>query len=105
MKARFCDVQNDWTIHLTELLVDIGAYQYQMDPSKTIDNKYKGGKYRLQPALLAADIINMKDRDVPVNPALCMNPELDGTNAPSAHNSDEHAVFKLPDEKLQKGKF
>ena len=105
MKARFCDVHNDWTIHLTELLVDVGAYQYQMDPSKTIDSTFKGGKYRLQPASLAADIINMKDRDVPVNPSLCMSPDLDGTNAPSTHASDEHNVFKLPDEKLQKDKF
>ena len=63
--------------------MDCGGYQYHMDPTHTIDAKYKTGKYTMKPAALASDIVDFKDRPVPVSPALCMSKDLDGTSTPS----------------------
>ena len=85
----------DWEIFLPELLVDCGAYQYIMDPSKTIDEKYKLGKYSLAPNNLVEDIFSLDNRSVPIDPSLCIKSKLDGTNTPSQDGTDEHRVFKL----------
>ena len=63
--------------------MDCGGYQYHMDPTLTIDARYKTGKYTMKPAALASDIFEFKNRPVPVSPALCMAKDLDGTNTPS----------------------
>ena len=68
-----------------------------MDPTKTIDSTYEG-KYRVKPDMFASDIIDMKDRDTPVAPSLCMAGNLDGTNTPTHQGSNEYKVFKLSSE-------
>ena len=88
-------MHNDWEIHLTELLVDLGAYQYHMDPTKTIDASLNAPKYLMKPAKLAADIIEMEDRDIPCAPALCMKKNLDGTNTPAKFGTEDFQVYKL----------
>ena len=99
MKSRCCDVNNDWLVHLPELLVDAGAYQFHMDPAKAIDSKYTTG-YRMKPAETVHDIINLDNREYPVSPALCLRKDLDGTNTPSQEGSREHNVTKLSVEEL-----
>ena len=66
-----------------------------MDPTQTIDNKYDSAKYTMPPAALARDIISMEGRMVPVAPALCMDPEIDGTNTPSYESHENISVAKV----------
>ena len=72
----------------------MGAYQYHMDPSKTIDPAYKG-KYNVKDNMLASDIINLRGREIPVAPSLCMSDIMDGTNTPAHEGTDQNRVFKL----------
>ena len=72
----------------------MGAYQYHMDPTKTIDPAYKG-KYKVKEDMLASDIVNIRNREVPVVPSICMSDSLDGTNTPTHQGTDQHQVFKL----------
>ena len=95
LKSRACNVKTDWVINLPELLMDAGAYQYHMDPTLTIDKQYKDIKYTMKPAALASDIIVFPNRPVPVSPALCMAPDLDGTNTPSYESFDKISVSKV----------
>ena len=94
LKSRACNVLTDWVVNLPELLMDCGAYQYHMDPTMTIDKKYKDSKYTLKPVALASDIFEFKDRPVPVAPSLCMATDLDGTNTPSYESHDRIKVSK-----------
>ena len=75
--------------------MDCGAYQYHMDPTLTIDGKYKKGGYIMKPAALASDIFNYKNGLVPVAPSLCMANDLDGTCTPSYENHNGHTVVKV----------
>ena len=85
----------DWVVNLPELLMDCGAYQYHMDPTQTIDRKYKDSKYTMQPTALASDIFVFQNRSIPVAPSLCMAQDLDGTNTPSYESHENIKVVKI----------
>ena len=66
-----------------------------MDPTKTIDS---GSKNRIKSLQFASDIVELKDRDTPVAPALCFKKNLDGTNTPSKQGNEDHRVYVLGDD-------
>ena len=74
--------------------MDAGAYQYHMDPTLTIDNKYQSGQFAMKPAPVASDIINFDGRSNIVSPALCLYSNIDGTNMPSYQSHNEMKVHK-----------
>lgn len=57
-----------------------------MDPTDTIDDKYKKGKYLFKPAAIAGDLVDMHSGISPTSPSLRMRTDLNGTNTPSAWN-------------------
>ena len=73
----------NWEVHLTELLVDCGAYQFHMDPTKTLDASYESGPYHLRPSECVESILDLEDRHTPAVPSLCMRHNLNGTNTPA----------------------
>ena len=88
----------NWEAHLTELLVDCGAYQFHMDPTKTLDASYEAGPFLLKPSKCAVSIIDMADRHTPAAPSLCMRPDLNGTNTPADDAGYGFSPFRLSNE-------
>ena len=98
-------MHTDWLAALPELLMDCGAYQYHMDPSKTIDARYEAGPYLLKPTKCAESIVLMNDRSVPVSPALCMNSNLNGTHFPATDSWNGLKPYRLKNETNLKENF
>ena len=101
LKSKSCDTHCSWEVHLPELLVECGAYQYHMNPVQTIGHQYDADKYFMKPAPVVTDIVTLADRPIPISPALCFKNNLDGTNTPSAHSYNQFFVEKLEDNVLQ----
>ena len=87
-------MHTDWSAFLPELLLDCGAYQFHLDPILAIGNKYQDARYSMKPAPIASDIVQFNGRSNIVAPALCMRPDLDGTNMPSYQGHENLSVSK-----------
>ena len=81
--------------YLPEILIDCGAYQFHLDPTKVMSDKYNGSQYVMKPAPPVTDIVDKRDQDTTPSPALRFRTDLDGTNTPSAQGHDGVRVKKL----------
>ena len=79
-------------------MVECGAYQFHMDPTKAIDARYGTGQFHLAPAETVSDIIELEGREYPTAPALCLKKDLDGTNTPSKEGNSHFQPIRLTKE-------